>query len=89
MEKIMIIIEIIILSLVDTSFVKHEIAVNYHYVFKASILSQCDFFCPSILATVLTSFNTTEILSKVVFFFFLKRKFFRGRKKNNKKYRTN
>lgn len=70
MEKIMIIIEIIILSLVDTSFVKHEIAVNYHYVFKASILSQCDFFCPSILATVLTSFNTTEILSKVVFFFF-------------------
>lgn len=67
MEKIM--IKIIILSLVDTSFVKHEIAVNYYYIFKASILSQCDFFCTSILATVLISFNTTKILSKVVFFF--------------------
>lgn len=66
MEKIM--IKIIILSLVDTSFVKHEIAVNYYYIFKASILSQCDFFCTSILATVLISFNTTKILSKVVFF---------------------
>lgn len=61
-------IKIIILSLVDTSFVKHEIAVNYYYIFKASILSQCDFFCTSILATVLISFNTTKILSKVVFF---------------------
>lgn len=84
MEKIM--IKIIILSLVDTSFVKHEIAVNYYYIFKASILSQCDFFCTSILATVLISFNTTKILSKVVFFF--KRKFFRE-KKNDKKYRIN
>lgn len=82
MEKIM----IKILSLVDTSFVKHEIAVNYYYIFKASILSQCDFFCTSILAIVLISFNTTKILSKVVFFF--KRKFFRE-KKNDKKYRIN
>lgn len=44
MEKITIKIKIVILSLVDTSFVKHEIAVNYYYIFKASILSQCDFF---------------------------------------------